>query len=351
MEAKRLVPTPGENDGQREVRRSQSPSGDACNQKACRFDSAALIVNTRSRVGRCTAASVLDNLRLLGVPVKAAYALDDAARLPETVREALADGHDLIVVGGGDGSVSSVAGVLAGSGAVLGVLPLGTANDFARTMGIPFELGKACATIAHGGVSPVDLGLAGDHHFVNVASMGLGSAVAEAIFPRLKCAVGSLAYPYAAVRAYLEREPFEVGFAFSDGDHETVAIRDLIHVAVGNGRYFGGGMVVAPSSGIEHYALDVYAVEAFDAPDLARIAWGLRTGNLVDDKRVHYWRTRQVRILTDPRLPVNLDGELGCHTPKSFSVVPDALKVLVPQTHGRSSRAHTAADLELVANG
>jgi hypothetical protein len=245
MEAKRLVPTPGENDGQREVRRSQSSSGEACNQKACRFDSAALIVNTRSRVGRSAAASVLDNLRLLGVPVKAAYALDDAARLPETVREALADGHDLIVVGGGDGSVSSVAGVLAGSGAVLGVLPLGTANDFARTMGIPFELGKACATIAHG---------------------------------------------------------------------------------------------VAPGSGIEDYALDVYAVEAFDAPDLARIAWGLRTGNRVDDKRVHYWRTRQVRILTDPRLPVNLDGELGCHTPKSFSVVPDALKVLVPQTQGRSSR-------------
>jgi diacylglycerol kinase (ATP) len=89
------------------------------------------------------------------------------------------------VLGGGDGSVSSVAGVLAGCDAVLGVLPLGTANDFARTMGIPFELGAACATVADGVVGEADLGLARDHHYVNVASMGLGSAVAEAISPRL----------------------------------------------------------------------------------------------------------------------------------------------------------------------
>jgi diacylglycerol kinase (ATP) len=351
MEAKSLTLSLGEDDAQDVTRRLDSPSENTRNQKARRFDSAALIVNTRSRLGRSAAASVLDYLRLLGVTVEVAYALEDAARLPETVRGALADGHDLIVLGGGDGSVSSVAGILASSDAVLGVLPLGTANDFAHTMEIPFELAAACATVADGVVADVDLGLAGDHHYVNVASMGLGSAVAEAISPRLKRAMGPLAYPFATVRAYLDQGSFEAGFAFPEYDHEAVAIDDLIHVAVGNGRYFGGGMVVAPGSDIEDHALDVYAIEASAAPELTRIAWGLRTGNLVDDKRVHYWRTRQVRILTDPRLPVNLDGELGCHTPKSFSVVPDALKVLVPQTHGRSSRAHTAADLELVANG
>jgi diacylglycerol kinase (ATP) len=272
MEAKSLTPSLGEDDAQDVTRRLNSPCENTRNQKARRFDSAALIVNTRSRLGRSAAASVLDYLRLHGVPVKAAYALD-VARLPETVRGALADGHDLIVLGGGDGSVSSVAGILASSDAVLGVLPLGTANDFAHTMEIPFELAAACATVADGVVADVDLGLAGDHHYVNVASMGLGSAVAEAISPQLKRAMGPLAYPFATVRAYLDQGSFEAGFAFPEYDHEAVAIDDLIHVAVGNGRYFGGGMVVVPGSDIEDYALDVYAIGASAAPELTRIAW------------------------------------------------------------------------------
>lgn len=351
MEAKRLTPSPGKNDRQDVARRSTNPFGNARNQETRRFESAALIVNTRSRVGRSAAASALDYLGLLGVPVKAAYALEDAARIPETVRGALDEGHDLIVLGGGDGSVSSVAGVLAGSDAVLGVLPLGTANDFARTMGIPFELGAACTTIADGVIAEADLGLAGDHHYVNVASVGLGSAVAETISPRLKRAVGPLAYPFAAVRAYLDHEPFEAGFAFPDHDHESVAIDGLIHVAVGNGRYYGGGMIVAPGSGIEDHALDVYAVEAAAAPDLTRIAWGLRSGDFVGDERVHHWRTRRVRIFTDPRLPINFDGELVCRTPRTFSVVPDALKVLVPLSSRAAEPSPAAATLARAANG
>ena len=113
------------------------------------------------------------------------------------MREAIDDGHDLIILGGGDGTVSSVAGILAESDVVLGLLPLGTANDFARTLNIPFELEKACATVANGAVAQVDLGRAGSNYFVNVASIGLGSAVAEALSPRLKHVVGSLAYPVA----------------------------------------------------------------------------------------------------------------------------------------------------------
>jgi diacylglycerol kinase (ATP) len=341
MEAKRSSPSPGEDDALDVTRRLYSPSENTCNQEARRFDSAALIVNTRSRLGRYAATSALDYLSLLGVTVNAAYTLEDAACIRETVRGALADGHDLIVLGGGDGSVSTVAGILASSDAVLGVLPLGTANDFARTMGIPFELGEACATVAEGVVADVDLGLAGDYHYINVASMGLGSAVAEAISPRLKRAMGPLAYPYAAVRAYLDQEPFEAEFAFPESDHEAVTIGDLIHVAVGNGRYYGGGMVVAPGSDIEDHALDLYAIEASAAPELARIAWGLRSGDFVNYERVHHWRTKRVRIFTDPRLPVNLDGELICRTPRTFSVVPSALKVLVPRTSrvARTSRA------------
>lgn len=353
MEAKRPTRRPGEDGGRNGTWEEDGQGGRSRREVFFpagprRFESAALIVNTRSRVGRNAATAALDYLGVLGVPVRQAFVLDDPYRLPETVREILTDGHDLVVLGGGDGSISSVAGVVAESDAALGVLPLGTANDFARTLGIPFELGSACVTVADGAVARVDLGFCGQSSFVNVASVGLGAAVAEAVSPRLKRAVGPLAYPAAAFRAYLDHEPFEAGFVFPDGDHEGAALDDLMHVAVGNGRYYGGGMVVAPGSDIEDHALDVFAIEARGISELARIAWNLRRGEPAEGEHVHHWRTRRVWVLTEPRLPINVDGELIARTPKSFSVSPDALKVLVPQDSPTSSKEeHRAAEIAL----
>lgn len=313
--------------------------------------SAALIVNSRSRAARL-AATALDYLRLLGVPVNTTLVLEDPARLPQAVSEAVGDGHDLIILGGGDGSVSAVAGALAGSEAVLGLLPLGTANDFARTLGIPFELGEACATVANGDLASVDLGLAGGSYFVNVASVGLGSAVAETLSPRLKRRGGPLAYQVAALRACIDREPFEAGIAFPDDDHEAVALGGLVHVAVGNDRYYDGGSLVAPGSGTGDHTLDVYAVEAPDLPNLTRIGRGSRSGRFVEDERVHHWRTRRVWIVTEPRLPVNLNGEPLSRTPRHFSVVPDAMEVLVPRASAgaRMARQYEERSLSAIAS-
>ena len=297
------------------------------------FRSAALVVNTRSRQGRTSAATAPDYLQLLGVPVAAVHFVDDPSRLAETVREALSDSHDLIVLGGGDGSVSTVAHLLAHADATLGLLPLGAANDFARTLGIPSGLEEACQTVAHGVAVAADLGLVGGNpgvHFVNVASMGLGGAVAEKISPHLKRAASALAYPLAALRAYRNSAPFEAGLVFPRGDHEPVAMGGLVHLAVGNGRYYGGGMIVAPGSAVDDHALDVYAIEATDPLRLGRVAWGLRSGEFVSSERVHHWRTQEVGVITHPRLPVNLDGELTRKTPGRFAVDPDALKVLAP---------------------
>src|SRR5918997_5036399 len=140
---------------------------------------AALIVNTRSRSGERVFFEALDRLQELGVPLGVTYAIRDPARLPETVREVLHEGsgYRLLVLGGGDGSVSSVVDFLAHHDVTLGLLPLGTANDFARTLGIPADVEKACETIASGKTVDVDLGLAGDNYYVNVASVGLSVGV------------------------------------------------------------------------------------------------------------------------------------------------------------------------------
>ena len=294
---------------------------------------AALIVNTRSRSGERTFFQALDRLQELGVSLGVTYAIRDPARLPETVREILDDrtGYRFLILGGGDGSVSSVVDFLVDRDVVLGLLPLGTANDFARTLEIPQDIEGACQAIAGGKVVDVDLGLAGDNYYVNVASIGLGVEATRALSPWLKKSTGPLAYPAAAIRAFLRHEPFAARLTFPDGDHEPVEYDRLLQVAVGNGRFYGGGMVVAPESGIDDSTLDIYAIDLGRHRNLLGIARYLRSGDFIKMEGVHHFRTSRVRLETDPALAVNIDGEVVARTPQDFSVVQNALHVLVPQ--------------------
>ena len=293
---------------------------------------AALIVNTRSRSGERTFFGALDRLEELGVPLGATYAIRDPVRLPETVREVLHDGsgYRLLILGGGDGSVSSVVDFLAHHHVTLGLLPLGTANDFARTLEIPSDIEKACQTIASGKVVDVDLGLAGDNYYVNVASVGLGVELTQDLSPGLKRRFGALAYPTAAIRAFLRHEPFSARLTFPNGDHEPVEYERLLQVAVGNGRFYGGGMVVAPQSGIDDSSLDIYAIEMGRHRDLIGVARYFKSGDFIRSESVSHYRTERARLETDPALPVNIDGEVVSRTPQDFSVVHNALRVLVP---------------------
>jgi YegS/Rv2252/BmrU family lipid kinase len=294
---------------------------------------AALIVNTRSRSGERTFFEALDRLQALGVSLGATYAIRDPARLAETVREVLRDGsgYRLLILGGGDGSVSSVVDFLVHHEVVLGLLPLGTANDFARTLGIPVDVDGACDTIANGKVVDVDLGLAGNNYYVNVASAGLSVGATQALSPWMKKRAGALAYPVAAVKAFLSHEPFSARLTFPDGDHEPIEHERLLQIAVGNGRFYGGGMVVAPDSGIDDRNLDVYAIQLGRHRDMFGVARYLKSGDFIRSGGVSQYRTPRVRLETEPNLPVNIDGEIVAMTPQEFSIAQNALKVLVPR--------------------
>jgi diacylglycerol kinase (ATP) len=293
---------------------------------------AALIVNARSRTGEKAFQQASNLLSSLGVTIGASYALSDSARLPETVREAILEGHDPIILGGGDGSVSSTVDYLAHHNVTMGLLPLGTANDFARTLEIPSGLEEACETIAYGKVVDIDLGLAGDNFYVNVASVGLGVEVTRSLSPQLKKSIGPLAYPVAAITAFFKHEPFAARLTFPDGDHEPAEYDRLLQVAVGNGRFYGGGMIVAPGSGIDDRYLDVYAIRLGRRRDLVGVARYLRSGDFVKSESVDHFRTRHVVLETEPELSINVDGELVAQTPEEFSVAPNALHVIVPET-------------------
>lgn len=147
--------------------------------------SAAVVINAGSRRGAAPDLAV-ETMRKAGIPISSVHHMLSGADLAGTLDRVLSDGHDLVVVGGGDGTVSYAAGRVAGSNVVLGVLPLGTANDFARTLEIPSNLAEACAAIADGEVVDIDLGRANGEPFLNVASVGLSVAVTEALSPPLE---------------------------------------------------------------------------------------------------------------------------------------------------------------------
>ena len=206
-------------------------------------------------------------------------------------------------------SLAAAAGVLAGTRAALGVLPLGTANDFARTLHIPDDLEGALRVIARGAVRAVDVAWLGDRAFLNAASLGVSSELTRRLEDGLKRRAGKLAYPVAAPAAAVGQPAFKLRIEL-DG---RVIADDALQVVVGNGRYHGGGRLIAPRARIDDHRLDVYVLSAAsdareatrpdrlrDLAALARYAWLLLRGKHLDYPRVFHARSASVRVHTVP---------------------------------------------------
>jgi YegS/Rv2252/BmrU family lipid kinase len=267
-------------------------------------------------------------------------ATSDPQALGDAVRDALAHGVRRVIAGGGDGTVSLVAQILAGRGDVtLGVLPLGTGNDFARNLHLPRDLERAARVVAAGRERAVPVGVANGRVFLNALSFGISSAVTHRLTSELKRRAGMLAYPVAAAAEALSPKPFRVAVESDGGSFET----DALQVVVGNGRYHGAGTLVAPDAVLHDAELDVYVVGAAAGPEdegmaaragnawtLARVGLLLRRGRHLEHERVRRLRCTQARLTCDPVQEVDADGELCGTTPLTCSVRARALRVLVP---------------------
>lgn len=295
-------------------------------------DRVAVVVNTASRSG-ARALPYLEQELASGGREVVVHRVHGGAGLVAALDAALAGSPDLLVVGGGDGTVGCAAERVAHTGTALGVLPLGTANDFARTLGIPTAVPAAVRTLLDGHVVDVDLGRVDGRAYLNVASLGLSVAVTRRLTPGLKRRLGRFAYPVATLAAHRSYRPFSATLELADGS--TLRLTDLLQVAVGNGRHYGGGLTVSPTASIDDHLLDVYAVERGRLRDHVSVARMLPTGRLVEHERVHHLTARRLRLVTDEPQEVNLDGEIAAVAPATFEVDRNALHVVVP----RESRA------------
>lgn len=274
-------------------------------------------------------------LRRRELEVVEELAVDELSRLPDLVRDhaGRAGTAPLVVAAGGDGTVGAVANCLANSQVVLGVLPLGTSNDFARSLGIPMRIERAADLLRTGKVSNLDLGrvVAGDReplHFVHAATVGLNVNFAKlATRASLRRRLGRFTYVVAAALALEETRSFPCVITYE----ERTEHRRLTHLSVINAPVFGGflGMRVSGSSPDDRL-LDVLAVEDLPVRRMLAVAMHQLFRIRKPVTGVHALHVSNMRVHTEASLEVAVDGEVRGRLPADFVVAGEALRVVTP---------------------
>ena len=233
---------------------------------------------------------------------------------------------DRVVLAGGDGTMNAAAPALLETGLPFAIIPLGTGNDLARTLGVPEDPAEAARVAAEGRLRAIDVGLANDVPFFNVASIGFGVDLTRALTGDAKRRWGKLGYAVAGLRVLARMRPFSAAIRCGD---QVVRSR-TVHVAVGNGRHYGGGMTVGDRTEIDDGKLDVFSLEVGGVWSLLRLLPSLRRGDHGRWQEVLTAEGAEVEIRTGRRRSVNTDGEITTRTPVVFRVLHRAVRVYVP---------------------
>lgn len=286
--------------------------------------SAAMIVNARSRTGQQTFDKARALLDRLPFPVDA-HAVRDPEELEGTMRTALAKKPGLMILGGGDGTVSGLVDHLVGGDVALGVLPLGTANSFARSLGIPLDLEGAIDVIATGRLKRIDLGMIDDDYFANGAAIGLAPQIAKTVPHALKKYLGRAGYLGWAAWEFLHFKPFMLIVGDGTGEQRLAAVE----VRISNGPYHGGTEINEQAS-VDSGQIVVQAVTGHVKRRLLQnwIASVLRFESRHETTREFTGTALTLR--TEPPLPISIDGEILAHTPVTARVAAGVIEVMVP---------------------
>ncbi len=285
---------------------------------------ALLLVNRHSRRGHKTLGQVVSQLQALGFELFE-ESTEKAQQLPEIIRR-YRHRVDLVIIGGGDGTLNAAIEGLLDTQLPLGILPLGTANDLARTLAIPQAIPEACQVIATGYRQRIDLGKVNHKHFFNVASLGLSVQITKQLNKEVKRVWGVLAYAIAAIQAIWKARPFSAEIRMGE---KSIHVKTL-QIAVGNGRYYGGGMAVADDAAIDDQRLDLYSIDYQHWWQIVLWLPAMWMGKHRQWRGVLTLEGKEFEIYTRKPYPINADGEIVTQTPAKFRLVPKALIVLVP---------------------
>jgi YegS/Rv2252/BmrU family lipid kinase len=288
---------------------------------------AVLIVNARSRKGRRLFRQATFRLRGAGIRLIAAHAVRRPEELVPKVKEAVRSGAPMVIVGGGDGSLSAAVDELVGRDCVFALLPLGTANSFARSLGIPLDLDGAVETIVTGRRRRVDLGVIDGDYYANGAAIGLSPLIGATVPHELKRWLGRFGYLLWAVWSIYRFRPFRLVVETESGERHEM---EALEVRIANGA-FHGGVEVVDAAKVDSGRIVVQAVTGRAKHRLIR-NW---LAVLMKDRRskretVRDFHGTRLRLVTEPPLPISIDGEVLGHTPATVEVAECAIEVIVP---------------------
>jgi len=286
---------------------------------------AVLVVNTHSRKGQALFRDAKTMLEDAGIDLIEAHAVRDPRRLKQRVDQPVADGAPMVIVGGGDGSLSCTVDFVVDHDCVFALLPLGTANSFARTLGIPLDLADAVKTIADGKRRRIDLGVINGDYFTNSAALGLSPMIAASVPRLVKRRLGRFGYLLWAIWCLLRFRPFRL--TVIDGEREETMWATEVRIA--NGR-FHGGVEVVEDGDVDSGEIIVQAVTGRSVWPLL---WGWFAAYFKLPARaaaVREFRGRRLEIATKPRLDISIDGEVLATTPAVIAIARQAIEVVVP---------------------
>jgi YegS/Rv2252/BmrU family lipid kinase len=283
-----------------------------------------LLINVRSRRGRDQYDTVVAACKAAGLVIDRIHTASDTASLSKVLRDITARSPGLLIVASGDGTISKVVDFLAGSSIQLGVIPLGTTNNFARSLGLPFDVVGAVQRIARNTVRTIDLGKIGDDYFANVAGIGISAEIAQAVTPGLKHRFGRLAYALTGIKVLFTHKPFLVQVADKDG--ELRLHFETHQVIVANGA-FHAGKIIASDAALDSRELVIFKLGGASRLNFIWHMIDFYVGRRRSIRHSAYLMAKDVIIKTNVPQPIELDGEVKASTPTPVKVSPRAILV------------------------
>jgi len=289
---------------------------------------AILIVNAGSRKGADLYAQARDKLTAAGIELLDAKKCKSAKSMTSAVKQAVKKAP-MVIIGGGDGSLSSNIDYFIGKTVVFAFLPLGTANSFARTIGMPLDIDEAVKVIATGKARKIDVGCINGDYFLNAAAMGLAPKVAESVPHGLKRTLGRLGYLVWAGWSAANFRAFRLKLEDGQRVHRMWATE----VRIANGRYHGG-IELIENADVKSGEIVVQVVTGRSILKLGWSYFAAATKLRARHRTVREFVARQFKLSTRPHLQVSIDGEVAAETPLTVSAVADAVKIAVPSRPG-----------------
>jgi len=246
--------------------------------------------------------------------------------------EAVRQGCDFLVAAGGDGTLNEIVnGVAQNFDTIrLGLIPLGTGNDFARSLNLPAGVEENVDLLRAGKTREIDLArirTSRSRYYINVSVGGLSESVDEKLNPEIKRTWGPLAYVRSAAAAFPELHAHRTTVELDDGEKLSL---DLYNVIVANGRYVGGGLPIAPEADLSDKLLDLILIPKASTAEMLILAAQMVLGSHLKSQHIVYRRARRIWVEAEPGVWFNADGELLGNEPAEFEIMPAALHFVVP---------------------